>query len=178
MKLCVDDITESAEEIKFCERIAELNEIYTRGSIRDYRFPPFLDVGLVYYRLGEAIFFQGSFEGTFEGYCSRCLKGYAFALDKEFDFVLRPNPSKSGRKVEELNREDLGLSYYSTEEINLAPLIREQVMLALPTRPLCEENCRGLCGGCGVNLNHEACACAVSAGDPRTAIFRTLKVSS
>jgi uncharacterized protein len=49
-------------------------------------------------------------------------------------------------------------------------------MLALPTRPLCDENCRGLCGGCGANLNREPCACSASADDPRMALFRKLKV--
>jgi uncharacterized protein len=70
----------------------------------------------------------------------------------------------------------LGLSYYSTDEIDLAPLIAEQVILALPTRPLCSEDCRGLCEQCGINLNREACDCFVESGDPRMAIFRTLKV--
>jgi uncharacterized protein len=62
--------------------------------------------------------------------------------------------------------------------IELAPLIEEQVLLALPTRPLCREDCRGLCDGCGVNLNNEECACnPVAASDSRMAIFRTLKVN-
>ena len=73
-------------------------------------------------------------------------------------------------------REDLGLSYYSTDEIDLAPLIAEQVMLALPTRPLCSDDCRGLCASCGVNWNRETCSCSKATGDPRMAIFRTLKV--
>ena len=176
MKIPVDDIPQSPKEIKFSESIEELNGVYAKASARDFRFPPFLDVDLVYYRSGRQIFFRGSLRGLVEGCCGRCLKDYAFSLQKEFDFVLTPDPSESDRKVEALSREDLGLSTYSTDEINLAPLIREQVMLALPTRPLCEENCRGLCGGCGVNLNHETCACSASAGDLRMAIFRTLKV--
>jgi uncharacterized protein len=176
MKIPVDEITESAKETNFSERIGELNEIYRQGHFRDFDFPPSLDVYLVYYRAGREIFFRGSFAGILEGRCSRCLRSYSFPLNKEFDFVLSPDPSKSGRKVEELKREDLGLSYYSSDEINLAPLLREQVILALPTRPLCKENCRGLCCGCGVNLNDEPCACMTSSADPRMAIFRTLKV--
>jgi uncharacterized protein len=176
MKIPVDDIPQSPKEIKFSETIGELNDAYTKGSADDFRFPPFLDVDLVYYRSGRQIFFQGSFGGTIEGRCSRCLEDFTFALYKNFDFALRPDPAKPDRKITELNREDLGLSTYSTEEINLTPLIREQVMLALPTRPLCEESCRGLCGGCGVNLNHEACLCSAAGDDPRLAIFRTLKV--
>jgi uncharacterized protein len=176
MKIPVDEITESAKETNFSERIGELNELYRRGQFRDFDFPPFLDVYLVYYRAGREIFFRGSFAGTLEGRCSRCLRSFSFPLNKEFDFVLSPDPSKSGRKVEELKREDLGLSYYCSDEINVAPLLREQVMLALPTRPLCRENCRGLCDRCGVNLNDEPCVCMTSAADPRMAIFRTLKV--
>jgi uncharacterized protein len=57
-------------------------------------------------------------------------------------------------------------------------LIEEQVLLALPTRPLCREDCRGLCSGCGVNLNSEECACDPAApSDSRMAIFRTLKIN-
>lgn len=176
MKVPVDDIPQSPKEIQFSESVEELNESYTKTKARDFRFPPFLDVDLVYYRSGRQIFFRGLLKGIVEGCCARCLKQYEFSLQKEFDFVLTPEPSESDRKVEALSREDLGLSTYSTDEIDLTPLIREQAMLALPTRPLCAENCRGLCGTCGVNLNHETCACSARGGDPRMAIFRTLKV--
>jgi DUF177 domain-containing protein len=176
MKIPVDDIPQSPKEIRFSERIEDLNETFAKGNVRDYRFPPWLDIDLVYYRSGNEIFFHGSLMGSFGGCCGRCLKDYVFGLNKQFDFVLSRDPAQPNQKVEELTHEDLGLSYYSTEEINLSPLIREQVMLALPTRPLCDENCRGLCGGCGVNLNDQACVCSASAGDPRMAIFRTLKV--
>jgi uncharacterized protein len=176
MKIPVDDIPQSPKEICFSEGIEDLNEAFAKAKSRDFRFPPVLDVDLAYYRLGREVFFHGSFAGPIEGCCSRCLKHYVFKLNHEFDFVLTPEPGKTNERVEELTREDLGLSYYSTDEINLTPLIKEQIMLALPTRPLCDENCRGLCGGCGANLNYESCACSTPAGDPRMAIFRTLKV--
>jgi uncharacterized protein len=176
MKIPVDDITESAREVRFFENIGGLNALYKNSQCRDFGFPPFLEVDLVYYRSGQEIFFKGSFGGTLEGTCSRCLRNYSFSLGKDFDFVLSSDPCEQGGKVGELDREDLGLSYYSTEEIDLAPLIKEQVMLALPTRPLCHENCRGLCSSCGIDLNQETCACSSSAADPRMAIFRTLKV--
>jgi uncharacterized protein len=90
--------------------------------------------------------------------------------------VLSPVPLGSAGSTEELRREELGWSYYSGDEINFAPLIREQVMLALPTRPLCAEDCRGLCGGCGADLNCEVCQCSRTADDPRMAFFRTLRI--
>lgn len=176
MKIPVDAIPEYPKEIKFAENLGALNEAESKSRPGDFRFPRLLDVNLVYYRSGRQIFFQGSLRGAFEGSCSRCLSEYGFKLDKDFEFVLSPATSKPDRKIEELSPEDLGLSYYSTDEIDLRPLILEQVMLALPTRPLCDESCRGLCGGCGANLNDEACVCSADAGDPRMAIFRTLKV--
>lgn len=177
MIIPIDDIPQSPKEIKLSEKIEDLNNIYGEGEVRDFRFPAFLDVDLTYYRSHSDLFFHGSFGGTFEGRCSRCLSHYTFALEKQFEFVLSPDPSRAGKKIGELSRDELGLSYYSTEEINLTPLIREQVLLALPTRPLCAEDCLGLCGGCGANLNVEPCRCSGSANDPRMAFFRSLKVS-
>jgi uncharacterized metal-binding protein YceD (DUF177 family) len=78
-----------------------------------------------------------------EGCCSRCLKDFTFTLHKNFDFVLSPDAARSDRKIAELSREDLGLSTYSTEEINLTPLIREQVMLAYPTHVRLQAKIRG-----------------------------------
>jgi uncharacterized protein len=176
MKISVDEIPQSPKEIKFSESIEELNEIYRRSKNRDFAFPPLLEVELVYYRSGSQLFFSGNFHGRFTGYCSRCLENYGFTLAKGFDFVLTPNPAKSERGAEELQADELGLSFYSTDEIDLTPLIMEQVMLAMPTKPLCSDECRGLCGGCGANLNTEPCDCSTATGDPRMALFRNLKV--
>jgi len=176
MKIPVDDIPQSPKEISFAERTEGLNEFYRKESAADFHFPPELAVLLSFYRSGEELFFNGEVAGTIGARCGRCLEDYEFELRRRFDLVLVPAPAKNGRGVEELRGEELGLSYYATEEIDLAPLIDEQVMLALPTRPLCKDSCRGLCDRCGVNLNGEACRCEAVASDPRMAIFRTLKV--
>jgi uncharacterized protein len=176
MKILVDDIPESPREIKFSESIEELNETFEKGRTGDFRFPPLVDVDLICYRSGRELFFRGSFRGQIDSTCSRCLKEFSMPVEHQFDFVLSPVPLGAAGATEELRREELGLSYYSGDEINLAPLIREQVMLALPTRPLCAETCRGLCGGCGADLNYEGCRCSHSADDPRMAFFRTLRI--
>ena len=176
MKISVDEIPQSPKEIRFSESVEELNKIFCPSSNRDFGVPVSLEVDLRYFRSGHELFFDGRFRGEFHAGCGRCLDGYNFTLDKPFDFALVPDPPRLVRKAEELRREELGLSYYSGDEIDLAPLIAEQVVLAMPTQPLCSADCRGLCEICGANLNREPCSCAAPSGDPRMAIFRTLKV--
>jgi uncharacterized protein len=176
MKILVEDIPESPREIKFSESIEELNGTFAKGKAGDFRFPPLVDVDIVCYRSGRELFFRGWFRGAIGSICSRCLKDFSMRVEHEFDFVLSPVPLGSAGSTEELRREELGWSYYSGDEINFAPLIREQVMLALPTRPLCAEDCRGLCGGCGADRNCEVCQCSRTADDPRMAFFRTLRI--
>jgi uncharacterized protein len=176
MKISIDEIPQTPKEIDFSASVEELNQIYSRESSRDFGFPPALDVHLEYYRTGSELFFCGRMRGRVTGRCGRCVEEFEIALDQPFDFILTPETKPSGHRAEELHRDDLGLSYYSSDEIDLAPLIAEQVMLALPTRPLCSEGCRGLCGKCGANLNTESCGCAADGQDPRMTLFRTLKV--
>jgi uncharacterized protein len=176
MKIPIDEIPESPREIDFLASVNELNETYAQAKAREFRFPRSMDVHLVCYRSGRELFFQGAFHGAIECTCSRCLKDFSMAVDHAFDLVLSPKPARGLACTEELRPEDLGLSYYSGDEISLDPLVREQVLLALPTRPLCDETCRGLCGRCGADLNSETCRCSDEIEDPRMAIFRTLRI--
>jgi uncharacterized protein len=73
-------------------------------------------------------------------------------------------------------REDLEYSVYDGEEIDLTPFIREQMLLALPTRPLCSDDCRGLCPRCGANRNERDCGCREDMFDPRLSVLRSLKL--
>jgi uncharacterized protein len=176
MKISVDEIPETPREIDFSESVADLNHIDSRESGRDFEYPPALAVHLVYFRSGRDLFFSGRLHGEFTGRCGRCAEPFGLTLDQPFDFILTPEAKSTGRGAEELHRDDMGLSGYASDEIDLAPLIAEQAMLGLPTRPLCGDACRGLCGACGANLNLEGCDCSKAGGDPRMALFRTLKV--
>ena len=174
MKLVVNQITESVKEIRFQEGVDELNRTCAMEPRPDFRFLAPLEVEMSYYRSGRDIFFHGGVTGSIEGCCSRCLNSYPSSIKKRFDFVLTPEPPPA--KNRGLNRDELGLSYYSSDEIDISPYIREQAMLALPLRPLCDGDCRGLCSGCGVNLNMESCRCTSKSDDPRMAIFRNLRL--
>jgi uncharacterized protein len=107
--------------------------------------------------------------------CSRCLEPYRFPIDVAFDQRYLPLSEASNDAEREIEENDLETSYYSEDQIDLNELIREQFYLALPMKPLCLDECKGLCAQCGTNLNTGACDCAPVWDDPRLAALKALK---
>jgi uncharacterized protein len=179
VKLNIQDIKDVPEVAAFAEDVAELNALLEHG-VRDYLATRPVGVRLSYYRAGMDIFLDGELWAHLEGTCSRCLAGYPFRLVRDFALVMAPASElgPAGDQRGELSADDLALSFYKGEEIDLSPLIREQIILAVPTRPLCDPACRGLCPVCGASRNTGDCGCTVQGGDPRLALFRGLKVGS
>jgi uncharacterized protein len=104
------------------------------------------------------------FEGKLE--CSRCLAPYPFGVDEAFTLLLYPRrPAAPG--VRELSRDDLDVSYYTGDAVDVGPIAEERVQMAIPMKPLCREDCRGICARCGADRNAAPCGCSGVAGDPR-----------
>lgn len=59
-------------------------------------------------------------------------------------------------------------------KLDLAPLLRAEVLIELSHKKLCRPDCQGLCPHCGINLNHESCDCVVDEIDPRMAKLKEL----
>jgi uncharacterized protein len=107
--------------------------------------------------------------------CSRCVEPYRFPIDAGFDLRYLPSSEASGDAEREIEEDDLETSYYAEDQIDLSELMREQFYLALPMKPLCCEDCNGLCAQCGTNLNTGTCDCAPVWEDPRLAALKQLK---
>ena len=171
MRIHLRNIEEATKELSFEEPIEELNSLLSRGDVQDYSLPSPAAVDVKLYRSGDELFFAGQFAAVVCGQCVRCLELYEFRLVTPFAFVLVPRHGAADRDDDEI---DLG--YYDGEEIDLSPHLRERVLVSLPTRPLCTEDCRGLCPKCGANRNREQCGCEENAGDPRLAVLRDLRL--
>jgi uncharacterized protein len=101
---------------------------------------------------------------------------YRFPIDAEFDQRYLPSSQASTTDEErEVEEDDLETSYYTDDQIDLSELMREQFYLALPMKPLCREDCKGLCAQCGTNLNTGTCDCAPVWEDPRLAALKAFK---
>jgi uncharacterized protein len=107
--------------------------------------------------------------------CSRCLEPFRLPVDQAFDLRYYPQADASSEAETEVAEEDLETSFYRDEEIDLNQLLREQFYLALPMKPLCREDCKGLCAQCGTNLNTETCDCTPVWEDPRLAALKQFK---
>jgi uncharacterized protein len=118
----------------------------------------------------------GAVHAELELGCSRCLEPFALKVDAPFDLRYLPAAAMSLEAEREVPDEDLDLSYYRDDHIDLNELLREQFYLALPMKPLCREDCRGLCPQCGANLNTAACDCATAWEDPRLAALKSLRL--
>ena len=120
----------------------------------------------------------GNVKTTLELACSRCLEPYTLPVDQRFDLRYQPHAQNTGEGEREIEEDDLTTAFYENDEIDLGQLMREQFYLALPMKPLCSDECRGLCPVCGTNLNLGSCQCTTEWDDPRLAALKTLKRDS
>jgi uncharacterized protein len=92
------------------------------------------------------------------------------------DFELRyvPAVENTGEGEREIGDEDLTTAFHRDGMLDVMDLLREQFMLALPMKPLCSDDCRGLCPECGANLNRTECGHTPKWEDPRLAPLKGL----
>jgi uncharacterized protein len=142
----------------------------------EFSGPGNLAVGVHLERHGHDILVRGHFKGTLNLSCSRCLTSFSHPVEAEFDLLLVPGPKHGPREVEELTRADLDRDFYTGEMVNLESILREQVLLTLPLKPLCRETCKGICPSCGTDLNQETCQCPAEESSSPFAILKNIKL--
>jgi len=144
----------------------------------------------------EMIAVTGVLEGTVVRQCVRCLKEYddalafsvhaAFAREGKESKVITRQPRLgeprrgrlgSAKPEQDVEAEDEGDDryFYQGDHIELAPMLREHIILASPMQPLCRENCAGLCARCGKDLNEGPCQCPAEAPPTAIRVIRTTK---
>lgn len=126
-------------------------------------------------RKSEQIRVHGALQTNVEVLCDRCLTPIETHVAIEFDVTYVPLAIDASKEASELQDEEMSFSVYEGEAIDVDELVREQVLLALPTRLLCREDCKGLCPTCGADLNRQTCACKQREVDPRWAALAALK---
>jgi uncharacterized protein len=139
-----------------------------------YRIVEPVDLGFTVHRIGERFRLEGSVASTLVVACSRCLEPYRVPVEAQFDLSYAPHAENTGEGELEVEDDDLTTAFYRDDVIELDQLIREQFYLALPMKPLCTDECKGLCPQCGKNLNAGPCDCRDEWEDPRLAALKSV----
>ncbi len=136
-------------------------------------------------RLGRKVLIQARATVPLKGLCKRCLK--PVALDEPLEMTRTWVPAdqahagehhRKGEEVEaSFDPETADEEAYQGKEIDLAPAVREQILLSAPASPLCREDCKGLCPTCGKDLNEGECGCDRTAVDPRWAALKGIQLN-
>ncbi|MCO4772868.1 MAG: DUF177 domain-containing protein [Deltaproteobacteria bacterium] len=121
----------------------------------------------------------GSFAVTVPQVCVRCLEPFVMHLEHQFtQYLMRTSaddPEEAGDGEIELSLRDLDRSSLVGDEVDLGGILQEELLLATPTKLVCKEECKGICGGCGAELNSEPCTCEPEI-DPRWDALKALKL--
>ncbi len=165
MKIQVKNIPAQGISLTYQKEFDEfivLKELVERGECR---FIEPIAIELAVEPERETIKVSGFFKTAVELPCSRCLTAFTFRLQRDFTMRYARGEDiaadRFGDEPEiELTAEQIGLSYYEDDEINFKDVVQEQIVLALPFKPLCREDCKGLCPHCGTDLNQGRCECA------------------
>ncbi|HSI89178.1 MAG TPA: DUF177 domain-containing protein [Pyrinomonadaceae bacterium] len=106
--------------------------------------------------------------------CTRCLESVDQQLSIPFEAVYVSADDFGEESDSEISGEDLKVDVLEGDSLDLAAIVREQVLLGLPAQTLCSEDCKGLCERCGANLNEGECKCGDDDIDPRWAALKGL----
>jgi DUF177 domain-containing protein len=161
-------------------RKVRIRKSYAPGSI-DYgmgevRQAEPLEVNATAELLDGQIRIAGELETKIEMVCARCLEPVIEEVHKDFDLFYQPLPKTGPHHDEErLKDDETDIGFFEGEGLFLADVLKEQVLLSLPMKVICQSDCRGLCPSCGANLNHEDCRCERRSSDPRLAPLARLK---
>jgi uncharacterized protein len=126
-------------------------------------------------RDSETVHLQGNIAGHRSAACDRCGEPVTENVDWDFVYLVTTRKEQSYEQQEmECGDEDAMTLYLKEAEIDVDEILREQSYLALPSRTLCSEDCKGICAGCGIALNSGGCACSLEKSDSPFAVLKKL----
>jgi uncharacterized protein len=126
-------------------------------------------------KTGHQVLVQGKVNGNVQLMCARCLKDFNLEVDEKVDLELRPvlDLDKAAQE-RELGSDDLNVEFFRGDALDIGHLAAEQVSLAIPMKPLCQDDCGGICPDCGADQALGACECEPDT-DPRWSALKDLK---
>lgn len=182
MIIHLDELSGKIQAFTFEKRTKDFPVLQEISAAGDCIFTDPLDIRIGAKRMGEMVSVEGRVAATLRMTCNRCLVEFETALQPRFVLTYTRRSPEDPEPVDdeaiELQAEKIGLISFTGEEIHLLEDVQSEIVMAIPMRPICSENCKGLCPQCGGNRNEVACGCKTRSGDPRLAVLKGLKIDS
>lgn len=176
LKINVFLIPEEGQRFAFSEGNSWFKTCFKDGEVPDFSLDK-VDVSCLISKTSGTVFIKGSFAALIDIGCSRCLENTRQSIGSDFEYTLIPAKAETKEDIE-LKPEELEISYYQGDFIDLTPIICEQIILQIPIKVLCSEQCKGLCQQCGTNLNSSSCNCGTSFLNSRMAVLKNFKIKN
>jgi len=157
--LKLDDIPAEGLNLNWAEERSSLSSYLERFSQIDFSFEGPLQSEARVRKAGQSVLINGRVQATLQLQCVRCLKEFYYPISSGFELTLLPLKEASSAEEAELSEEDMEANFYQGGEIHLSEIACEQIFLEIPFKPLCQEDCKGLCPTCGKDLNLGSCEC-------------------
>ncbi|SMC19608.1 uncharacterized protein SAMN02746041_00727 [Desulfacinum hydrothermale DSM 13146] len=178
MKIRLDEIPEAGRFLHLHWTQESLEKLIPPHDPSGLKLKRPLNVDLEIHRRADHVEVTGTLTGIISLLCDRCLESYHKELRRSVRILLyHEEASEAGEEEVELAPEDLEYEFFDGETLEIDRLIAEEIFLDLPFRSLCSEECKGLCAGCGANLNTEPCTCEGRHADHPFARLATLKLN-
>ncbi len=184
MRVNIDEIKDAGLDRAWDLTPVEVDEMLA-GDKAGYRAAGQAPVQARLEKVGRRVMLKARAAPELTAPCGRCLQPVRVTLTFEFSLTLVPaeeyevageeQKDEEGHTVGSFAPEAVDEETYTGKVIDLDPLVREQLLLALPGYPVCREDCKGLCPKCGANLNERDCGCDRHVPDPRWAGLEKFK---
>lgn len=177
MKIRVDDIKDKIKPLFFEEPAESFPSLATLRESGECDFLTPLTIELSVAREFDHIRVKGNVFVAVRLGCSRCLAGFDAELRSVFTMIYtKESGIPQDAEEVELGEEELISVTYAGDEIDFTPEIAEQVIMELPYKPLCREECLGLCPVCGADLNSGDCGCERGSSNLKFSALKNFKV--
>ncbi len=186
MRVNIDEIKEAGLDRSWDVPREQVDEMVA-GDRAGYRASGPFHVDARLEKIERRVRLEAHARAALQAACGRCLAPAAVDVPVDFELTLVPSDeyvdephgdkhTSTGKVAGSFEPQDTEEESYSGKVIDLDPILREQLVLALPGYPVCREGCKGLCPVCGANLNDRECGCDRHVPDPRWAGLKNVKL--
>lgn len=154
-------------------KVKKVNEPYAFDSFsflgNEYPIKDKTEIAFTFSNIGTgSVLIEGEMQLTLEIPCDRCLQSVNVPLSVAFAHqVVAPDKEEASSEEEEQN-------FMSGYDLDIDALMNNEILINMPVKVLCKEECKGICPVCGGNLNEKECGCDTFVPDPRMAAIKDI----